>query len=375
MSEQRKRERRWRLLLGREALPDEEPAAPGAGGGDPLVRALDALYGGDEGGMGDAAPELAQLLEDVRDYFPRSVVRILQQDALARLNVRQLLRDPELLAAIEPDVELVARILSLNRLLPARTRATAEQVVTRVVLELVARLEPQMRQALRGALHRPVRTRRPRLREINWQRTVMRNLKHYQPDYRTVVPDELVGYGQKRSALQDVILCVDQSGSMRTSVVYAGIFAAVLASLPAVRTRLVAFSTSVVDLTDQLHDPVGLLFGTQLRGGTDIVRALTFCRSLIVQPEETVLVLISDLFDGRDPAGSARELREIAATGATVIVLLTLSDDGAPRYNADLADELAVSGIPCFACTPDRFPDLMAAALAGRDLAGFDAGM
>lgn len=156
---------------------------------------------------------------------------------------------------------------------------------------------------------------------------------------------------------------------MAESVVFASVFGAVLASLKAVRTRLVVFDTEVVDLTDEMHDPVDILFGVQLGGGTDINRAVAYCQSQIERPDDTVIILISDLYEG----GVAEELlqrsRSIVASGATMVSLLALSDSGTPAFDADLAAELTGLGVPSFACTPDLFPDLMAAAIDRRDVA------
>jgi uncharacterized protein with von Willebrand factor type A (vWA) domain len=185
------------------------------------------------------------------------------------------------------------------------------------------------------------------------------------------VLDKKIGHGRRASALADVILCVDQSGSMAASVVYAGVLAAALASLPTVTTRLVVFDTSVVDLTEELSDPVEVLFGTQLGGGTDINQALAYCQSLITRPEQTILVLVSDLFEGGRREEMLRRAARLAASGVRMIALLALADDGAPAYDHTVAAELAVLEIPCFACTPDRFPDLMSAALAREDLSRF----
>src|SRR5204863_1492629 len=198
--------------------------------------------------------------------------------------LRQMLLEPELLSAVEPDVHLVANLLALKSVMPNKTRETAREVVRRVVEELERRLANPLRQAVLGSLNRAARNRRPRHNEMDWHRTIRANLKHYQPEYRTIIPETRIGYGRKRAALREIILCVDQSGSMATSVVYSGIFGAVLASLPAVQTRMVVFDTSVVDLTDKLSDPVDVLFGTQLGGGTDINKALSYCQGLIRQP-------------------------------------------------------------------------------------------
>jgi Mg-chelatase subunit ChlD len=292
----------------------------------------------------------------------------MQKDALERLNMRQMLLEPEMLEALEPDVHLVADLISLSGVMPAKTKETARTVVRRVVEELERKLANPLRQAVMGSLNRAERNRRPRHNEIDWHRTIRANLKHYQKDYRTIIPETRIGYGRKRSALRQIILCVDQSGSMATSVVYSGIFGAVLASLPAIATRMVVFDTAVVDLSEQLQDPVDLLFGTQLGGGTDINRALAYCQSLIRQPHETILVLISDLYEGGNQAEMLRRATEIVGAGVQLIALLALNDNGAPSYDHHNAQVLSAMGAPAFACTPDLFPDLMATAISRQDL-------
>jgi Mg-chelatase subunit ChlD len=361
--------KRWRLILGGA----DDGTGCALGGDDALIDgALGQLYDADggkrQGGLGGSAPRVARWLGDIRKFFPRPVVQMLQKDALERLDLRQMLLQPELLQAVEPDVHLVANILALNSVLPAKTRETARLVVKRVVEELERKLANPTRQAVLGSLNRAVRNRRPRHNEIDWNRTIRANLRHFQPEYQTIIPETRIGYGRKRQALREVVLCVDQSGSMATSVVYAGIFGAVLASLPAVATRVVVFDTSVVDLTDELHDPVELLFGTQLGGGTDIRRALTYCQGLVRRPQETILVLISDLYEGGDNAAMLRLAADFVASGVQMIGLLALSDDGAPSFDHRNAAALASLGVPVFACTPDLFPDLMAAAIGRQDL-------
>jgi Mg-chelatase subunit ChlD len=296
-------------------------------------------------------------------------VRILQQDAMKRLNLQRLLLEPEMLELVEPDVHLVANLLSLSSVMPRQTKETARLVVRKCVDEVQRRLAEPLRQAVTGALNRSVRNRRPRHREIDWNRTIRANLKNYQPEYRTVVPETRIGFGRKRSALRDIILCNDQSGSMAASVVYSGILGAVLASLPAVRTHVVVFDTAVVDLSDKLADPVDVLFGTQLGGGTDINRALSYCQGLIAQPSQTILVLISDLIEGGVRENLVKRAASIIASGALLITLLALSDDGAPGFDHENAADLAALGSPAFACTPELFPELIAAAIQNRDIA------
>jgi Mg-chelatase subunit ChlD len=359
--------RRWRLLLGSQEADGTGYRLSGA---DLVMdNTLSALYDSQRsGGLGSSSPKVARWLSDIRTYFPSSVVKVMQLDALERLNLRQMLLEPEMLEAVEPDVHLVANLLSLSNIMPSITKDTARMVVRRVVEELQRKLANPMRQAVMGSLNRSRSNRRPRHNEIDWNRTIRANLKHYQPKYRTIIPEVRIGYGRKGSNLRNIILCIDQSGSMATSVVYAGIFGSVLASLSAVQTRIVAFDTEVVDLTDEAQDPVDLLFGIQLGGGTDINRALAYCQYFVQQPQDTIVVLISDLYEGGDRKEMLKRVAAMVNGGVQFIALLALNDDGAPMYDRHIALSLTEFGIAAFACTPDKFPDLMAAAIARQDI-------
>jgi Mg-chelatase subunit ChlD len=372
--------RRWRLVLGAEA-----EAACGAplGAEADIDQALAALYEPDaggglgadrRGGRGASRPGVARWLGDIRRYFPSSVVQVMQRDALERLNLRDMLLQPEMLEAAQPDVHLVAQLVALGGVIPAKTRDTARAVVRRVVEQLMQRLEEPLRSAVTGALDRSQRNRRPRHAEIDWHRIIRANLRHWQPEYRTIVPQTLHGYGRKaRRPQREVVLCIDQSGSMAQSVVYSSIFGAVMASLPAVATRLVVFDTAIVDLTDKLDDPVELLFGVQLGGGTDINGAVGYCQSIIREPRNTIFVLISDLYEGGVEAQLLKRAVEMTESGVQFITLLALSDEGAPAYDHALSAKLAALGVPSFACTPDAFPGLMAAAIRREDVGAWAA--
>ncbi|MFF0623125.1 VWA domain-containing protein [Streptomyces sp. NPDC004296] len=375
--------RRWRLVLG-------GAGADGTGrelrGRDAAMDgALESLYGQrphqrpgrgarDGGGtraagLGASAPQVARWLGDIRTYFPSSVVQVMQRDAIDRLGLSALLLEPEMLEAVEADVHLVGTLLSLNKVMPETTKETARAVVRKVVAELEKRLAARTRATLTGALDRAARTSRPRHRAIDWNRTIRANLKHYLPEHGTVVPERLIGYGRAaQSTKKDVVLCIDQSGSMAASVVYASVFGAVLASMRALDTRLVVFDTAVADLTDHLDDPVDLLFGTQLGGGTDINRALAYCQSRIRRPADTVVVLVSDLYEGGIRDEMLGRVAAMKASGVQFVTLLALSDEGAPAYDREHAAALAALGAPAFACTPELFPEVMAAALEKRPL-------
>ncbi len=378
-TDETERLRRWRLVLGKDATSgmnggtgtegDEAAQIVLNSRDQGIDRVLEALYDSDRsGGLGSSSPNVARWLGDIRTYFPSSTVRVMQQDALHRLNLTQMLLEPEMLENVDADVHLVATLLSLSKVIPEKTKDTARQVVRKVVSELERKLTNPMLQAVRGSLNRATRTHRPRHNEIDWHRTIRANLHNYLPEHGTIIAERLVGHGHKRSSLRDIVLCVDQSGSMATSLVYSSIFGAVLASIKAISTRMIVFDTAVVDLTDDLQDPVDLLFGTQLGGGTDINRALAYCQQVITRPTQTILVLISDLYEGGSREGMLKRASELVASGVQVICLLALCDTGTPSFDQHIAATLASMNIPAFACTPDLFPDLMAAAIQRQDM-------
>lgn len=375
MSDTDERSRRWTLALG----IDPNDGMPLSDSDRRMYDALTALYGdGDDspkkgrGGLGGSAPRVAKWLGDVREFFPASIVQVIQKDAFERKGLRQMLLEPEFLATVEADVNLVADLIALRGVMPDKTKETARAVIGKVVAALMERLERRTADAIRGALDRSKRTMRPRFADIDWPRTIRANLRHYQPEHRTVVPERLIGFMRRQRRIVDldeVILCVDQSGSMASSVVYASIFAAVMASLPVVATKLVCFDTAIVDLTEELADPVEVLFGVQLGGGTDINAAVAYCEKRIERPSKAHLVLITDLYEGGDAEALVERLARLSAIGVNVIVLLALTDTGRPAYDPALSGKVAALGIPVFACTPDQFPDLMATALRREDVA------
>ncbi len=325
---------------------------------------LDALYDSEKDrGLGDTSPYVNRWLGDIRKYFPSSVVQVLQKDALERLGLKEMLLEPELLETIEADVELVGTLLSLNKVLPGKTRESARIVVEKVVRQLEKRLRNPLREAINGSLNKAARKLRPKMREVDWHQTIKANLKHYQADYKTIIPEKLIGHGKRRRQLKHIILLVDQSGSMASSMVYSGVIGSIIASLSSVKTNLVVFDTSVVDLSDKLSDPVELLFTTQLGGGTHIDKALKYAQQLIVNPQDTILVLVSDLMEGLSEQSLIRTAASVKASGVQLISLLALSDKGKPVYDRNMASNFQALDIPVFGCTPDLFPSLMAAAI------------
>jgi Mg-chelatase subunit ChlD len=368
---------RWRLLLGEASAEELDTSLSREE--QRMDAALAALYDAAEedsigqprrsSGLGSSAPRVARWLGDIRTYFPTSVVQVMQRDAIERLHLTSMLLEPELLDSIQPDINLVSSLVSLSRVMPDSTKRTARVVVGQVVAEIQRRIANQTRAAVTGAVSRASRTRRPRPQDIDWNATIRRNLDHYLPEQRTIIPERLVGYGRGANAVvKEIVVAIDQSGSMAESLVYAAVFGATLASIRSLKTSVVAFDTQIADLTDKLSDPVDVLFGCQLGGGTDINRALAYCQQLITRPTESILVLISDLYEGGIAPEMLRRVADLRRAGVTVIALLALSDSGAPAYDHEHAAALAALGVPAFACTPDQFPDLLAVAISKGDI-------
>lgn len=375
---------RWRLILGNGApsLDKTELSEKYS----IMDAALAAIYdetttsgsgqsgGGKSGGKGSSMPNLAKWLVDVRTFFPEDVVSIIQSDAIEKKGLTKLLLEPETLKNVKPDISMVGTLMALKGQIPEKSKDTARQLVQHVVDEIMKRMEQDLRRAVTGALNKKAHSPITNFSATDWKRTINRNLKNYDTVSKKMIPEKFYFFERsKRQKSWTVILDIDQSGSMADSIVYSSVMGAIFASMPALETHVVAFDTEVVDLTELCrNDPVDMLFGVQLGGGTDINKSVNYCRSLITDPKKTLFILISDLYEGGVRAGLLRRLSEMHEEGVKVITLLALSDAGTPSYDIDLGKKISKIGIPCFACTPSKLPELVEAALKGIDLKKFE---
>ncbi len=356
---------RWRLILGSAA----EPAAPlPPGRGAEVDTVLSAVYGGGAS-LDPSRPsiprDLADALAKIRELFPRDVATIVQADALERRGWSRLLAEPEVLGTLDRNLDLVRFILAAKDSMPARARDLAREIVREVASRLRERLETGTRSSIVGALRRrpsPV----PVAANVDWRRSIERNLKNWIPDRRILIP-ERIHFRTRELRRRDwtLILLVDQSASMAESLIHSSIVASVFASLQLLRTHLLLFDASVVDMTPHLEDPVDILFGARLGGGTDIARALAHAARLVETPERTIVVLVTDLREGGEPSALRTALERLAHDRVQTLCVLALSDDGRALYDPDVAREVAALGIPAFACTPRALVDAVSHALAG----------
>lgn len=384
---------RWRLILGKSAEDTLQQMANRvgqsilAGEQSELDEALEAIYAGEEisrdewenapEGMphgtvrGKSFPRVAKWLDQIRTFFPKDVVVLLQKDAIERRGLKQLLFEPEVLANVEPSLDLAATVLAMKNMVPEKARAAARDLVRRVVEDVRKQLESQFAQAIRGALlrnrHSPFRS----LPNLDWPRTIRRNIRNYQPDLGTFIPEHMSFFSrQQRQNQWNIIIAMDQSGSMATSLIYGGIMGAILASIGAIETHVVAFNhEDVVDLTEHCSDPVDLLFGVQLGGAEDYWKATSYCERFMHTPAKTLYILLADLHDTSPNTNRfLKKMEFLLESGVKAIGLLAISDQGVPSHNEVLAKKLAAMGMPCFGCTPERLPELLAGAIRGSDL-------
>lgn len=380
--------KRWRLILGVES---EERFISMNGNEKPglseeqlmMDQALAAIYNNSESGgfgqgrgagNGPSNPKISKWLGDVRTLFEKDLVTVIQSDAIERCGLRQLIFEPELLENLEPDIGLASTLLMLKDQIPKRSKESARAFIAKIVEEINKLLEADIRRAVTSSINRRLHSPIPSASALDFQLTIRRNLKNYNKELGTIVPERFYFFDRTTAAASrqwTVILDVDQSGSMGESVIYSSIMSCILASMASIRTHIVAFDTNIVDLTEKCDDPVDLLFGFQLGGGTNIDQSVAYCQKFVENPSKTLFFLITDLEEGGNRASLMNQLKELKESGVTVVCLLAIADGGKPYYDAQMAEKVARIGIPCFACNPEMLPLLLQRALKGQDLGEF----
>lgn len=379
--------RRWRLILGQDSQDRfaQMGNAPLTKEQDLMDQALAAIYNrtesggfgmqGGGAGHGASSPQITRWLGDVRQLFEKELVTVIQSDAVNRCGLKQLLFEPELLENLEPDVSLAATIMLLKEQIPKRSKDNVRSYIRKIVEEINRLLEQDIRRAITASVNRKKHSPIPSAAALDFKTTISRNLKNYNKNLGTIVPEHYYFFDRTSTTAANkwtVILDIDQSGSMGESVIYSSVMSCILASMASLRTRVVAFDTNIIDLTEKCEDPVDLLFGFQMGGGTNIEQSVVYCEKYIENPSKTLFFLISDLEEGGNRAGLLRRLEEMKSSGVTVICLLALADGGKPYYDAQMANRIAGLGIPCFACNPEMLPQLLERALSGQDLLAFE---
>ena len=379
--------RRWRLILGSEAQKRME----GMGDGPDLSQedlmmdtALDAIYNrdmkfgfGGGAGKGASSPQISRWLGDVRTLFDKDIVKIIQSDAMERCGLKQLIFEPELLENIEPDMHMASMILTLKDQIPKQSKENAREFIRKIVEQINALLETDLKRAVTASINRKLHSPIPSASALDFQTTIRKGIKDYNTKLKKIIPQKYYFFERSATTAANkytVILDIDQSGSMGESVIYSSIMSCILASMSVIKTKVVAFDTNIVDLSEKCEDPIDLLFGFTLGGGTDIEKSIKYCTKYIENPKKTIFFLISDLEEGGNRAGLLRRLTQMKEDGVIVICLLAISDDGKPFYDANMAGKIAAQGIPCFAAAPQMLPRLLEKAMKNEDLSEFATG-
>jgi Mg-chelatase subunit ChlD len=363
--------RKWRLILGKtneEGNIDELDSED-----QEIDKAVGALYQPDlYGDLQGKSPKVQKWLADIKNHFPSDQVTIMQKDALEKLDLIQLLQERELIDNLIPDINLASNILSMKHLIPDDVKSAARTIIEKIASKFSKEIGFSLVEKTRGALNYSIRTRKPKFKEINWTQTIKSNLKNYEQSVDAIILKQLLGNKPKGKSFDRIYLLVDQSYSMTGSLIYAGLTAGILSRLPALNVHLILFSNEVVDVTEQLSDPVELLFGLQLGGGTDIHKACAYTNKQLDQPTKSVLILISDLFEGGSEEGALAELLDMQKKGAKVVCIPSLSDESKPSFDKNFAQRIRNIDIPVFNCSPSRIPDLFNTLLKNGDLKSFN---
>ena len=366
--------RRWRLILGSEA----EKRIEGMDGGNALSQEdlmMDMKFSfGGGAGRGASSPQISRWLGDVRTLFDKDLVKIIQADAMERCGLKQLIFEPELLNNIEPDMQMASMILTLKDQIPKQSKENAREFIRKIVEQINALLESDLKRAVTASINRKLHSPIPSASALDFQTTIRKGIKDYNVKLKKIIPQKYYFFERSATTAANkytVILDIDQSGSMGESVIYSSIMSCILASMSAIKTRVVAFDTNIVDLSEKCEDPIDLLFGFTLGGGTDIEKSIKYCSKYIENPKKTIFFLISDLEEGGNRAGLLRRLTQMKEDGVIVICLLAISDGGKPFYDANMAGKIAAQGIPCFAAAPQMLPRLLEKAMKNEDLSEF----
>ena len=375
--------RRWRMVLGRyaqSALP-RHPEDAGLDG--TLGYLYDREYterghrlsdsgaanrdgAGRGGGLEASALRAVDWLDGARRLFPASTIERLERDALTRYGLSDLLADPDAVDSIRTSPELGAALLRIKGTISPALADGLRTLIARIVADVLERLRRPMTTALTGARQRHRRSPHASARNFDWRRTIAANLGHADPRTGRLLVEEVRFMSRQRrhNVAWDIIIVVDQSASMASSLLHSAVMASILAALPGMSVRLILFDTSVVDVSHLVHDPVEILMTSQLGGGTDIANAVGYAAAQVTQPTRTVLALVSDFEEGGSVSSLVTRVRGLADSGVTMLGLASLTDDGAPWFDRTVADKLAAVGMRIAAMTPDRFADWLAEATA-----------
>ncbi len=361
---------RWRLILGKNAEGhiDFQGTESETDLFMSMESTLDFLYdmeygddimrAGRSGGSGASVPQAAKWIEKVRRLFPKRTVEILEKQALDHFGLTELLTDKKVLSQMQPNMDLLKTVMQYKHLMKSDVLIEARRIIRKVVEELTEKLKSELRRSLIGKLNRNLPSNVRSMRNLDIKKTIRRNLKNYDKEQNEIILKNV--YFSSRTKKYNkwrVIIAVDESGSMLDSVIYSAVMAGIFAKLPMIETRLIIFDTAVVDLSGYADDPVEVLMGVQLGGGTDINNAVSYCESLCNNPYETIFVVVTDLYEGGNPGYLLKTCSDIISSGSRMVFLTALDREANPAYDVNLGQKIADMGAFVGAMTPEQLGD------------------
>jgi len=366
---------RWRLVLGKYS--SEQIDAGMSGDQQRIDGALNFLYSREYRGRGvrdetekdkrrAGTLDPSQLtvphwLNEIRELFPKETVAVIEKHALERYGLMELVTDPEILSRLEPNFDLLKMLLTFRGHLKGAVLDEARRIIRRVIEEIKQRLAAEIRRAFAGRTNRFRHSNLKIAQNLDWKGTIRKNLKHFDTRRKQIAVDQVLFFSKvKRRLPWRIILCVDESGSMTSSVIYSAVMAGILSGLPLVDVKLVAFDTAVVDLSEHVEDPVEVLMNVQLGGGTNIGQALRYCEQLVDDPHRTILVLVSDFCESCGPVPMVASCRRFREAGVKLLGLAALDEEANPSYDVQMAETLAAAGMDVAALTPKHFAEWLA---------------
>lgn len=364
---------RWRLVLGQDA---EQGLGCSLDGTDAeRDAALGFLYnreygskrnvrqtGPRRGGQEESVLSTPDWINAVHTLFPKRTIERIEKDALDRYQIQELVTNPDLLKRAQPSQALLKAVLQTKHLMNQEVLALARQLVRQVVEQLLEELSRPVRSVFLGARDRRTRSHMKVAKNFDARTTVRRNLANYDPKSKRLYIRTPYFTSRVRRQVDrwQIIIVVDESGSMVNSVIHAAVTASIFFGIRSLQPHLILFDTNVVDVTADCSDPVETMMKVQLGGGTDIGGALAYAATLVNNPRQTIVVLITDFYEGGPIDRLYSVTKQLIESGVTLLGLAALDDVAEPCYDRGTAEHLAALGAHVGAMTPGELADWVA---------------
>lgn len=294
-------------------------------------------------------------ISKVKKLFPKETVEIMQKQALEKYKLTEILTDENILKEIEPNIELLKNILTFKDMMSQNVKKLAYDIVKKTLEEIKNKMEVEIKKVFYGKKLPNSNTTNKIFKNLDIKKTIRYNLKNYDIKNKTIFIDKLFfNQNIKKYNPYNIIILIDESGSMLDSVIYSSIMASIFANLPYLSIKLIIFDISVVDLSEHIKEPIDILFKVQLGGGTNIAQALEYAKKITFAPDKTIVLLISDLFDSNDYKLMYKNANDIIDAGSKLIVLTALDYNANSIYDKEAARYFSKIGAKVGALTPSK---------------------